>query len=443
MKKFISLIIAMLALSIMLVGCGDKGLEQASTVYSGNAVFELTDDNKENFSVEIASKGTGKVKRLIIGSKNYTDNYSYSNGVLTISNELMKSVSSGEKQLRVYFEKKNDLDTDVMDRSCTILFVDKVIRTAEDFQSIGENLMGSYILANDIDCSSIESFMPFGRNSGDGLDPNNQFFHGVFEGNGCTVSNVNIDYRDLEDDPYYNQGQTLGVFTNIGTAGIVRNTLFKNIRVDSRTIAGAIVGSNEGKIQNCAVLDSYITQDCGYGVTCNAAVAVGINAGGGIIEHCYAADSAALNRGGWAKVKAEDGVTDMYMTFTATTNYQLAFCGKTWGLIQNCFALDHGVVQPQYMNETIVTSIVGDSDPFEITERLPLASDLAFFAFSRLDDNPNEGGDAFTGRIINCNTLSVAEMKTASTYTANGFDTAIWNITDGEYPTLKTLFNIK
>ena len=112
-------------------------------------------------------------------------------------------------------------------------------------------------------------------------------------------------------------------------------------------------------------------------------------------------------------------------------------------MIQNCFALDHGVVQPQYMNETIVTSIVGDSDPFEITERLPLASDLAFFAFSRLDDNPNEGGDAFTGRIINCNTLSVAEMKTASTYTANGFDTSIWNITDGEYPTLKTLFNIK
>lgn len=77
MKKFISLIIAMLALCTMLVGCGDKGLEQASTVYSGNAVFELTDDNKENFSVEIASKGTGKVERLIIGSKNYTDNYSY------------------------------------------------------------------------------------------------------------------------------------------------------------------------------------------------------------------------------------------------------------------------------------------------------------------------------------------------------------------------------
>ena len=57
----------MLALCTMLVGCGDKGLEQASTVYSGNAVFELTDDNKENFSVEIASKGTGKVERLIIG----------------------------------------------------------------------------------------------------------------------------------------------------------------------------------------------------------------------------------------------------------------------------------------------------------------------------------------------------------------------------------------
>lgn len=443
MKKLFTILAALAVFCCILAGCGQgAALEQGSKVYDGNAVFELGEANTENFSVSIPKKGTGSVERIVIGSKNYTEDFSYSGGVLTIANSLMQTVSSGERQLRVYFEKENDADRDVLDDSCKILFVDKVIRTAQEFQQIGEDLNGSYILANDIDCSSIQSFKPFGRNSGDALDQNNRFFHGVFEGNGYTVSNINIDYRDLEDDPYYNQGQVLGIFTNIGTAGIVRNTTFKNIRVDSRTIAGAICGNNEGRIQNCAVLDSYVTQDCGFGVTCNAAVAVGINAGGGIIENCYAADSAAINRGGWVLVKAEDGVTDMYMTFTANTIYQLAFCGKTWGLIQNCFALDHGVVQPEYMEEKIVSSIEGTEEPFEITERLPLASDLEFFGFSRLDDDPNEGGDAFTGRMVNCQMLSFAEMKTAQNYIDAKFDTAVWNIADGAYPTLKRVFEI-
>ena len=94
------------------------------------------------------------------------------------------------------------------------------------------------------------------------------------------------------------------------------------------------------------------------------------------------------------------------------------------------------------MEEKIVSSIEGTEEPFEITERLPLASDLEFFGFSRLDDDPNEGGDAFTGRMVNCQMLSFAEMKTAQNYIDAKFDTAVWNIADGAYPTLKRVFEI-
>ena len=66
--------------------------------------------NTENFSVSIPEKGTGSVERIVIGSKNYTEDFSYSGGVLTIANSLMQTVSSGERQLRVYFEKENDAD---------------------------------------------------------------------------------------------------------------------------------------------------------------------------------------------------------------------------------------------------------------------------------------------------------------------------------------------
>ena len=229
------------------------------------------------------------------------------------------------------------------------------------------------------------------------------------------------------------------------TRGNFRRGILLGIVAAGITAVTYVVENNFG-LQGATVLFGVIHMIAAgvflYAFIDNAAVAVGINAGGGIIENCYAADSAAINRGGWVLVKAEDGVTDMYMTFTANTIYQLAFCGKTWGLIQNCFALDHGVVQPEYMEEKIVSSIEGTAEPFEITERLPLASDLEFFGFSRLDDDPNEGGDAFTGRMVNCQMLSFAEMKTAQNYIDAKFDTAVWNIADGAYPTLKRVFEI-
>lgn len=439
-KRVLSLVI-FITMLFTFTACGNgSALIEGKTVYDEKGIFELSESNSENYSVNVSSKGTGKVEKIIIGSKAVTEGFSYKKGVLTIKNEVMKGITAGEKQLRIYFEKKNDSDN-VLDGTKQVLLVNKVIRTADDFQSIGDNLNGAYILANDIDCSSIASFKPFGRNSGDSQNPNNKFFHGILEGNGYTISNVNVDYLDLEDDPFYNKGQVLGVFTSIGTAGIVRNTIFDGIRISSRTIAGAICGETQGKIQNCAVLNSYVSQDCGFGVTCNAAVAIGIVAGGGLVENCYTAASAAISRGGYYLAKAEDGITDMWMTFSVSPQYQLAFCGKTWGQIKNCVAEDKGVMPQKFCEEKVITSI-NNAPPFNIIEAIPAASHLTFFTFSRLDNDPNEGGDAFTGQITDCKLVSAVNMKKEKTYTDAGFDANIWNLSDGQYPSLKQIYSI-
>ena len=92
MKKLFTILAALAVVCCILAGCGQgAALEQGSKVYDGNAVFELGEANTENFSVSIPEKGTGSVERIVIGSKNYTEDFSYSGGVLTIAAGLRVS----------------------------------------------------------------------------------------------------------------------------------------------------------------------------------------------------------------------------------------------------------------------------------------------------------------------------------------------------------------
>jgi hypothetical protein len=431
MKKILIIALSLILVSTLLCGCG---LSQGKIVYENIGVFDLSDSNTENFSINVTSKNEGKVTKLMIGPNNIDYGYVYKKGILTIDNEVMKKMTAGEKKLRVYFGSEFD-DTK------TILLVTKTIKTAADFQSISDNLYGSYILVNDIDCSSITNFLPFGKNSGIEGDPNNIFFHGILEGNGYVISNINIDYHNLEDETYYNQGQVMGVFTNIGTAGIIRNTIFKNIRVSSKAIGGAICGVNEGLIENCGVIDSYITQDCSFDTNCNVGVVVGIVSGGGNVSYCYAANSAAISKGGYARVKDTDGVTDIYWACTVSISNQFAFCGKTWGLINNCVAQNQGVLPSGYTDAKVVISYDKTVDPVLLVEKAVTSEYLALNEFVRLDDGNNKD-DVNSGVKKDCLLLDNNAMKVAQYYLTAGFNTTIWDIIDGSYPMVKNQFTI-
>ena len=122
------------------------------------------------------------------------------------------------------------------------------ISTADELQNINNNLKANYILANDIDLSG-RDFTPIG-NSDCGA------FEGSFDGNGHTISNLDVF-----------SGKYAGLFGY--SEGIVKNLTVSNISVYGTRYIGGIVAYNAetGKIENCKVNGGKVHSDGGvYGI---------------------------------------------------------------------------------------------------------------------------------------------------------------------------------
>ena len=100
----------LLALSslFLLSGCGDGGnqlppLDPAENVFdNGKVYFEA--GSEENVSVKVEIKGD--ISSVSCGrSKAEAGQYSYQDGVLTLGREFLKSITAGEKDIRVSASK--------------------------------------------------------------------------------------------------------------------------------------------------------------------------------------------------------------------------------------------------------------------------------------------------------------------------------------------------
>lgn len=125
-----------------------------------------------------------------------------------------------------------------------------IISTAEDLRKLaikeshwGENI--HFILANDIDFAgtTMERYIGNVQNS----------FQGIFDGNYCTISGLKISSYD---------GQTVGIFGQIGEKGAVKSLNIKNssivlkneeLRTSKMVYAGMISGASYGSFYNCNI----------------------------------------------------------------------------------------------------------------------------------------------------------------------------------------------
>ncbi|MFA6801796.1 MAG: hypothetical protein WCR19_06770, partial [Acholeplasmataceae bacterium] len=92
---------------------------------------------------------------------------------------------------------------------------DIVISTAAEFIAMSSNRSGNYVLANDIDFTDVEYTMPF---------PSGKSFLGTFDGQGFTISNIDIPALVTYT----------GVFGNIST-GSISNLVLDSITIGSET----------------------------------------------------------------------------------------------------------------------------------------------------------------------------------------------------------------
>ena len=115
---------------------------------------------------------------------------------------------------------------------------DRVISSARQLDEIRNDLRGNYILACDIDMSAYPDWQPIGSK--------NTPFRGVFDGNGNTISNLDIHMTDESNTPYVGLfGYNTGTIKNLSVEGSI------DLEDEAIDYAGGVVGYNGGTLQNC------------------------------------------------------------------------------------------------------------------------------------------------------------------------------------------------
>ena len=469
MKRLKSLTIFPFLLLASLTACqqstGSKlTWKSGDKVYYDRILFDTSDAEAPNPNIYLGVDD--KVATVKLGRDELT--FGYRGKVLTLPAEALRKIGAGEKTATVTFKSGKKQSVEIFNAT-------KFIRTAEEFQAIGadkKSCEGLYVLANDIDCSSISNFEPIGQYF-DETDPTNFYFHGILDGDGFAIKNVNCSYSDgprgVSDQNYpsnydvwsgspkfqseaHQAGDNIGIFQVIGSSGVVRNVSFDNCKVHGRTIVGVVAGNIMGRAENILINSncSTLMDTHFYDDDCNTGAAFGIVAGSGNVKNIvsltsnvrivdiyedYGPDYAGKDGNGWdhpagapdnnanwwrfagVSKPMPDSETKITDNNGKQSNGVYSVVGKCWGQVQNS---------------------IGTS--FKVTPYGESQFDVAF-GHTHTAVNKPTSGDSDLGSIENCNVFSVTNLKKASTYDGYNFSEAVWNITDGSFPTLKHNIN--
>lgn len=110
------------------------------------------------------------------------------------------------------------------------------ITNCQQLQNIQNNLTGSYILKNNIDCTETITW-----NSGAGFNPIG-VFTGIFDGQNYTVSNLYINRSSLSG---------VGLFSIAGVGAEIKNVGLVSVNIRGGNNTGGLAGENRTNIFNC------------------------------------------------------------------------------------------------------------------------------------------------------------------------------------------------
>ena len=442
---------------------GGLAPKSGDKIYYERILFDTSDETASNPSIYLEAKDG--VKEVKVGRE--VIKFGYSGGVLTLDAAALRN--AGPKELTASVTMGNGKKT-----SIDIFNATKFIKTAEDFQAIGSSKKaceGYYVLANDIDCSSISNFEPIGQYFSE-EDPDNFYFHGVLDGDGYAIKNVTCTYShspvgisgggyasnyDVYSGSFgftndaHKAGDNIGIFQVIGSSGLVRNVTFDNCNVHGRTIVGIIAGNNMGHVYDCLIKENcQVKMDTHfYDDDCNTGAAFGIVAGSGEAKNLISLttrvsmldiyedyDDVYKGKTGnnWDH-SATEGNTDPWWRFASATkeipgtstkitdsnnqksNGIYSVVGKCWGQVQDSVGAAFSFTP---INETAIN---------------------AAFGHTHQGINKPTSGDSDLGSITNCAVYSASALKQVSTYSAYNFSSEIWNIQEGSFPALKENIN--
>ena len=210
--------------------------------------------------------------------------------------------------------------------------------------------------------------------------------------------------------------------------GIVKNFALLNVSIKGIDEVGGVAGFSQGIIQNCYVTGSVVGAN-------NVGGVVGWNADR-TIENCYTTcDVSGVGGfvGGVAGMNFEGVVQNCYATGNVVGHSRVGgVVGNTGpnSIIKNCVALNKEVNSTQN-NNTLIGRVVGDFWISTLTNNFALVNMTSNVIFQT---SGNRGGIDITA----------TQAKTASFWTTTtpnwtGWDTTIWDISDGRLPILRNV----
>ena len=344
------------------------------------------------------------------------DEYNFDGETLTVDASVFEGESAGDKRLRVFVDE-NYVEV-------TVRVITKVIYTAEEFDAIRKDLNGVYVLGADIDFAG-RDFWPIGKAYG---SVKSGTFEGVLDGRGHSVSNITLNcYEYSGTNGEYSTGPStggqisnsanynVGIFATTGGSAQIVDTAFYNITVNCQGLGGAIAGSNGGLIRNCRVSCTLFSR----GECEKAAGIAGVNGSGdaaGRIENCI-------------------------VVYTYGSGTPRGIADWNVGTIKNCYAAatDNFVYYPDfdyamerrdpdfsyntYLNDSNWTEWIYTNYSLPA---FPGAVDTSLWKYY-------PGGKIIGSDVVRKEFL----LDPANFSEENGWDSAIWNFTSGQFPTLK------
>jgi len=251
------------------------------------------------------SQGNGISQTL-----NNLESGSYLFTVKIIKDELIAGISEA---IHIYPSITTEYRKDFSDNELLVI----PISTAAQLNAVRNNLVGRYILVNNIDLSG--NWTPIGTSA----NP----FTGIFDGNGYTISGLTINSNNISP---------VGLFGDIGSSGIIKNLGLINVNITNNNqygTAGGIVGWNYGIVQNCYVTGIVTGAEYTGGI-------VGVNRG--TVQNCYVtgivtgAESGGIVGSNW-----EGLVQKCYSNVTVTGSMVGGIVGynRSNSIVQNCYSM--------------------------------------------------------------------------------------------------------
>ena len=184
----------------------------------------------------------------------------------------------------------------------------------------GETSLNAKLTAN-IVCKSDSADTEY-ANDWTPIGTESQPYTGKFDGNGCTIKGLTIDSAT----------DCVGLFGYVGTSGNVKNVVLEGGSIKGSSYVGGVVGSNEGKVENC-----YNTSD----VSGNGFVGGVVGVNHGTVMNCYNTSDVSGNEFVGGVVGVNYGtVMNCYNTGSVSGN---SYVGGVVGIItingtvENCY----------------------------------------------------------------------------------------------------------